>query len=34
MTAQTSTITRSRSGFEKVSICGGYDAVILKVRRY
>lgn len=28
--AQTSTTTRSLSGFEKVSISGGYDAVILK----
>jgi len=29
-TAQTATTTRSLSGFEKVSISGGFDAVILK----
>ncbi len=30
LTAQTATTTRSLSGFEKVSVSGGYDAVILK----
>ncbi|MEO6037256.1 MAG: head GIN domain-containing protein [Saprospiraceae bacterium] len=30
MTAQTSTITRSLSGFEKIAISGGYDAIVFQ----